>query len=212
MSGESRWDRRPPPMVVEPVTLDGRLVRLEPLSLRHLDDLCESGLGGDVFGWYIDPVEDRRGMRAWIETALRNAETGAELPFATIDRATGCAVGSSRYMNIDRIHHRLEIGSTWVAPRLRGRGFNSAAKLLQLEHAFERQGGVRVEFKTDSLNERSRAALLAVGATFEGIFRDHMIVHDGRLRHSAYYSVVSAEWPAVKAALAARVERQSARV
>jgi RimJ/RimL family protein N-acetyltransferase len=112
-------------------------------------------------------------------------------------------------MNIDRVHHRLEIGSTWLTPALQGAGYNTEAKRLQLTHAFERLGCVRVEFKTDSLNERSRGALLGIGATFEGIFRDHMLRHDGTHRHSAYYSVVEDEWPRVRAHLDARLARQA---
>lgn len=197
-------------MVLAPIVLRGRLVRLEPLSLDHLDDLADAALGHDVFRWYIDPVVDREGLRAWIETALRAAAARMELPFATVDQGSGHAVGSTRYMNIDRVHHRLEIGSTWLSPECQGQGHNSEAKLLGLGHAFETLGANRVEFKTDSLNERSRAALLAIGATFEGILRDHMIVADGRLRHSAYYSIVAGEWPAVRAALETRLARQLA--
>ncbi len=196
-------------MVVRPVTLSGTLTRLEPLSLDHLDDLVEAGLGQPgVFRWFIDPVDSAAAMRTWIKKALEAQERGAELPFATVDLQTGRAVGSSRYVNVDALHHRLEIGSTWLAPRSRGTGHNSEAKLLQLDHAFDGLGAIRVEFKTDSLNEPSRAALLAIGTTFEGIFRDHMIVHDGRHRHSAYYSIVASEWPAVRSALVARLDRQ----
>jgi RimJ/RimL family protein N-acetyltransferase len=200
---------RPDPMVVEPETLHGHLVRLEPLTEAHFEGLCEAGLVPDVFRWYLDPIEDREAMRRWMETALRGRESGLEEPFATIDRAGGRVLGSTRYMNIDRPNHRLEIGSTWLTPSLQGGGYNTEAKLLQLEHCFERLGCIRVEFKTDSLNERSRGALLGIGATFEGIFRDHMIRADGSHRHSAYYSVVADEWPRVKEHLRARLERQA---
>ena len=202
---------RPAPMVVGPVTLDGELVRLEPLSLDHVDDLTAAGLRPGVFRWFLDPVETAEEMGAFVAGAIANQATGSELPFATVDRATGKAVGSTRFLNIERTHHRLEIGYTWVTTERQGAGFNTEAKLLQLTHAFEDLGCTRVEFKTDSLNERSRGALLGIGSSFEGIFRDHMLRHDGTHRHSAYYSVVEGEWPAVKAGLLERLERQTSR-
>lgn len=196
-------------MVVEPIILEGRLIRMEPLALHHLADLRVAGLREPgVFRWFIDPVNTESELQGWVQTALAEAASGRSLPFATVDLASGVAVGSSRYLNIDVEHHRLEIGSTWLAPWLRGTGHNSEAKLLQLDHAFGILGAIRVEFKTDSRNDPSRAALLAIGASFEGIFRHHMIVRDGRHRHSAYYSVVAEEWPDVRRALTARLGRQ----
>ena len=147
--------------------------------------------------------QDEAGLRRWLETALANAEAGTERPFATIDRASGRAVGSSRYMSIVPEHKRLEIGWTWVATSFQRTGANREAKLLQLTHAFETLGANRVEFKTHSGNERSRAALAGIGATFEGIFRQHMVMPDGSLRDSAYFSVIAPEWPEVKARLVA---------
>jgi RimJ/RimL family protein N-acetyltransferase len=138
--------------------------------------------------------------------AIAAADAGTEVPFVTVERATGRPIGSSRYMNIVADHRRLEIGWTWVGTAWQRRGANREAKLLMLEHAFEVLGCHRVEFKTDSLNERSRAALLGIGATFEGIFRNHMVMPEGRLRHSAYYSVIDDEWPRVKAALVAGLD------
>ncbi len=196
-------------MLVEPVVLEGRLVRLEPLSLDHLSALCEAGLGTDAFRWFTDPIETPEQMRRHVEQAAEATRDGTQVCFATVDLETGRAMGSTHYLNIERVHHRLEIGYTWISPTLHGRGHNSEAKLLQLEHAFERLGANRVEWKTDALNERSRGALLGIGATFEGIFRDHVIVADGRLRASAYYSVIGSEWPGVKARLTARLERQA---
>ncbi len=201
---------RPAPMVVEPITLEGRQVRLEPMSIEHLEALGAAGLGADVFRWYIDPVDTPARMRAWVELAVRNQAAGTDLPFTTVERATGRVIGSSRFLNIDRTHHRLEIGSTWITPGLQGAGYNSEAKLLQLDHAFGPLGAIRVEFKTDSLNERSRGALLGIGARFEGIFRNHMICHDGRYRHSAYYAITADEWPDVRRGLEQRLTRQVA--
>ncbi len=196
-------------MIVEPVVLEGRLVRLEPLALDHLEALCEAGLGTNAFRWFTDPIETPEQMRRHVEQAAEATRDGTQVCFATVDLETARAMGSTHYLNIERVHHRLEIGYTWISPTLHGRGHNSEAKLLQLEHAFERLGANRVEWKTDALNERSRGALLGIGATFEGIFRDHVIVADGRLRASAYYSVIGSEWPGVKARLTARLARQA---
>ncbi|CAN5674824.1 GNAT family protein [soil metagenome] len=200
---------RPAPMVVEPVVLEGRLVRLEPLGLDHLEALCEAGLGTNAFRWFTDPIESLEQMRRHVEWAAAATRDGSQICFATVDQSTGRAVGSTHFLNIERTHHRLEIGYTWLSPTVHGRGYNSEAKLLQLEHAFERLAANRVEWKTDALNERSRGALLGIGATFEGIFRNHIIVADGRLRHSAYYSVIRDEWPRVKEQLTARLARQA---
>jgi RimJ/RimL family protein N-acetyltransferase len=186
---------------VEPVTLSGQIVRLEPLKLAHVPDLAEVALDPAIWRWTIARPTTEADLRTWAETAIRAREDGTELPFATIEAATGRPIGSSRYMNIALDHRRLEIGWTWVAPAWQRSGANREAKLLMLTHAFETLGCRRVEFKTDSLNEPSRTALLGIGATFEGIFRNHMVMPDGRMRHSAWYSVIDEEWPAVKSGL-----------
>jgi RimJ/RimL family protein N-acetyltransferase len=191
------------------VILEGGLVRLEPLSLDHLDGLASVGLDRAIWTWMYAPITTLDEMRSWLEAALSNARSGIEVPFATIERASGQAIGSTRFMSVAMEHRRVEIGWTWIAPAWQGSGANTEAKLLLLEHAFERLGCRRVEFKTDSLNERSRAALLGIGATFEGILRNHMIMADGRQRHSAYYSVLDSEWPAVRERLAAEVRRRT---
>jgi RimJ/RimL family protein N-acetyltransferase len=187
----------------QPVILEGDVVRLEPLSLAHLDGLAEVAFDPALWRWTIARPTDRAALEAWLRTALDNAAAGSEVPFATIDRASGRPIGSTRFLNIVPEHRRLEIGWTWVATAYQRTGANREAKLLQLEYAFETLGANRVEFKTDSLNERSRTALLGIGATFEGIFRNHMVMPEGRLRHSAYFSVTREEWPAVKARLSA---------
>jgi RimJ/RimL family protein N-acetyltransferase len=192
---------------VTPVVLEGRLVRLEPLVPAHFEGLCEVALVAPLWTWMPTRPHSRDDLRAWMEAALAAAEAGTELPFTTIDVASSRPIGSTRYLNIVPAHRRLEIGWTWVTTAFQRTGANREAKLLQMEHAFETLGANRVEFKTDSLNERSRAALLGIGATYEGTLRDHMVMPDGRLRHSAYYSVVRAEWPAVRAALAERLDR-----
>ncbi len=189
------------PLRVEPVTLRGSRVVLEPLSLEHVPALAEVGLEPAIWQWTLARPTSEADLRAWAEAALAGRETGAEMPFATLDASTGRPIGSSRYMNIVLEHRRLEIGWTWVAPAWQRTGANREAKLLMLTHAFETLGCRRVEFKTDSLNEPSRTALLGIGATFEGIFRNHMVMPGGRMRHSAYYSVIDDEWPRVKAGL-----------
>jgi RimJ/RimL family protein N-acetyltransferase len=186
---------------VEPVTLTGSKVRLEPLDLSHVPQLAAVALDPKLWQWTLARPTDEAGVRAWAEAALAGRASGTEFPFATIDVATGRAIGSSRFMNIVLEHRRLEIGWTWVAPAWQRTGANREAKLLMLGHAFDTLGCRRVEFKTDSLNDPSRTALLGIGAVFEGIFRNHMVMPGGRMRHSAYYSVIDEEWPAVKAGL-----------
>jgi RimJ/RimL family protein N-acetyltransferase len=193
-------------MPLDPVTLEGRLVRLEPMSPRHLDGLVQVALDPHLWRWTIARPTDRGGLEAWMATAMANRSAGSELPFVTVDRVSGRPIGSSRFMSIVPEHLRLEIGWSWVARDRHRSGVNREAKLLMLTHAIEVVGCHRVEFKTDSLNEPARGALLGIGATFEGIFRNHMVMPEGRLRHSAYYSVTDDEWPAVKARLAASVD------
>jgi len=147
------------------------------------------------------PVRTVEEMAAYIETALQEQERGVSLPFALIEKATGRAIGSTRYGNIDCTYRRVEIGWTWVAREWQRTAVNTEAKYLLLRHAFETLGCIRVELKTDSLNERSRAAILRIGAQEEGIFRNHMITANGRIRHTVYFSIVDSEWPAVKARL-----------
>jgi RimJ/RimL family protein N-acetyltransferase len=192
---------------VEPVVLEGSRIRLEPLREDHLADLALVAFDGPLWQWTIMGAQDEAGLQRWVETALANQEAGTERPFATIDLATGRAVGSSRFMSIVPEHRRLEIGWTWIATAFQRTGSNREAKLLQLSHAFETLGANRVEFKTHARNEQSRNALAGIGATFEGVFRNHTIMPDGSLRDSAYFSVIVEEWPTVKAALVAGLAR-----
>jgi RimJ/RimL family protein N-acetyltransferase len=147
-------------------------------------------------------------MHAWLDDALRARDAGAEVPFATLDASSGAVLGSTRYMAIAPAHRRLEIGWTWLVPAVHGTGINTEAKLLLLEHAFERLGALRVELKTDALNGRSRAALAAIGATFEGVFRRHMVMASGRVRDSAWYAIVDEDWPVVRERLRTRLAAQ----
>jgi RimJ/RimL family protein N-acetyltransferase len=197
------------PSRVEPVTLTGTVVRLEPLGLEHLDGLAEVGLDPVLWRWIPFPVRTRDDLKRYIEAALADREAGRAMPFATIEKATDRPIGSSRYGNIDLTNKRVEIGWTWVAPAWQRSAVNTEAKLLMLEHAFERLGCIRVEFKTDALNEQSRNALLGIGARQEGILRQHMVTETPRLRDSVYFSILDSEWPAVKDRLRVRLTRTS---
>jgi RimJ/RimL family protein N-acetyltransferase len=194
-----------PLLRVVPVTLDGEHVRLVPLELDHLDAMWEVADDERLWRWFPFPVRTRDDLRAYIETAIDGRAAGHMLPFATIDRTTGRLAGSSRFGNIAPADFRAEIGWTWVGVPWQRSAVNSEAKLVMLDHAFGTWHCHRVEFKTDSLNEQSRAGLLGIGATFEGIFRNHMVTQTGRMRHSAYYSITDDDWPAARAALVARI-------
>jgi RimJ/RimL family protein N-acetyltransferase len=206
MAADRRFEPAPRDWV-QPVTLEGSIVRLEPLSRGHLDGLAEVAFDKALWRWTVARPTDRAGLASWLDTALANAASGSEVPFATVDVATGKPIGSTRFLSIVPEHRRLEIGWTWVATSRQRGGANREAKLLQLTHAFETLGANRVEFKTDSLNEKANPALLGIGATFDGTFRNHMVMPDRRLRHSNYYSVISDDWPAVKARLRETLDR-----
>jgi RimJ/RimL family protein N-acetyltransferase len=191
---------------VRPIALEGRGVRLEPLSHDHLPGLIEVGLAAELWHWTQANIRTAADMNAYVETALAAAEQEREVPFAIIEQASGRVVGSSRYLAIEPLHRRLEIGYTWVAPDWQRTAINSEAKLLLLGHAFDVLGALRVEFKTDARNEQSRRALAGIGAVEEGILRSHMASHAGR-RDSVYYSVLAGEWPSVRAHLESRIAR-----
>ena len=185
-------------MILTPVTLEGRHVRLDPLAHTHHAALCAIGLDPEL--WELIPyrVATPEDMAAYIQTALNQQAAGSALPFATVHASTGQVIGSTRYMNIDLAHRRVEIGATWIAAPWRRTAVNTEAKYLMLRHAFETLGCIRVELKTDSLNQRSRNAIRRIGATEEGTLRRHMITWSGRLRDSVYFSILDAEWPRVK--------------
>ena len=187
-------------------TLEGRIVRLEPLARKHANDLWEASRDPRVWRWLpIVQPQTQDEWQAWMDDALGRVADGLDLAFATVLVATGRVVGSTRFLALRPEHRSLEIGWTWLAPAAWSTGANTEAKLLQLEHAFDVLGCRRVEFKTDALNERARPALAALPAAFEGIHRKHMLVRDGQNRDSAWYSVLDDEWPVVRAALRERV-------
>ncbi len=188
--------------------LEGSLVVLEPLEASHEQGLFEVAQDPRIWRYIpFDAGETREAFHSWMEAALAASEAGKEVPFATLDVRTGEPLGSTRYLALRPEHRGLEIGWTWLAPSHWRTGANVEAKLLMLEHAFERLGCLRVEFKTDARNEISRAALAALPARFEGIFRRHMIVRGYQYRDSAYYSIIEDEWPEVKENLRRRLAR-----
>jgi RimJ/RimL family protein N-acetyltransferase len=192
-------------MIVEPVVLEERLVRLEPLRMDHLPALAEVALVPDIWRWTRTRVTSEADLRAWMEEALEQAALGKALPWVTRSKASGKIIGSTRYMDIDARNRGLEIGGTWLAPAWQRSGINVEAKYLQLRHAFEVLGAIRVSFKTHHKNLQSQTAIAALGATQEGVFRNHMITPDGSFRHSVWYSIIQEEWPGVKAGLEARM-------
>jgi RimJ/RimL family protein N-acetyltransferase len=194
-------------MQIAPVVLEGRHVRLEPLALHHLDALCEIGLDEDIWRWIPFQIRTRDDMLGYIKTALKLQADGTALPFATVDRGTDRVAGSTRYMNIDKPNRHVEIGSTWIGRQWQRTAVNTEAKYLMLRHAFEQLGCHRVELKTDVLNERSRNAILRIGAKHEGVFRKHVVCDSGRVRDSAWFSIIDPEWPEVKAALELKLAR-----
>ncbi len=185
-------------MKVEPLTLNGEFIRLEPLKIEHHAALCQIGLHEEI--WRLNPaqIDSPEAMKKYIETALEEQKCGAALPFVTIEKTTEKIVGSTRFGNIDINNRRTEIGWTWLNPSWQRTYVNTEAKLLMLAQAFETWKCIRVEFKTDVLNEKSRIAILRLGARQEGIFRQHVVCASGRLRDSVYFSILDNEWQAVK--------------
>ena len=190
--------------------LDGSIVVLEPLTEENAEELWEAAQAPEIWDWLAN-LNQRDRFDRWLELTFEAVRVGTEGPFLTRERASGTAIGSSRYLNVRPQDRVVEIGWTWLNPRAWRTGANVEAKLLMLEHAFETLECVRVEFKTDARNERSRAALAAIPAQFEGVLRSHMIVPDVGRRDSAYYSVIDSEWPAVRDNLRRRLAGASAR-
>ena len=194
-------------MNLAPVVLEGRVVRLEPLTLDHVEALSAVGLDPSLWALTTIRVNDSDDMRRYVQTALDEQRAGTALPFATIARATGTVVGTTRFGSAVHEHARVEIGWTWIAPPWQRTAVNTEAKYLMLRHAFEVLKIRRVELKTSALNARSRAAILRIGATEEGTLRKHMINADGSARDSVYFSVTDDEWPRVRTRLEVMLAR-----
>lgn len=188
-----------------PIILEGTQVRLVPLSMEHLDGLCVVGLDQDLWQWIPTRVLDPVGMRAYVQLALEEQQRAVSLPFATMLKGTGQVIGCTRYMNIDLKNRRVEIGATWIGRAWHRSAVNTEAKYLMLRHAFETLHCARVELKTDALNERSRNAILRLGAKQEGILRRHVLTDTGRMRDTVYFSILDDEWPIIKSRLESRL-------
>jgi N-acetyltransferase len=193
-------------MNVQPVSLSGRFVRLEPLSHLHVPDLFVAGQDAAVWRYLpYGPMPTMADMHAWVDSMLALQAAGSDVPFGVVHLQSGRAIGCTRYMDIQRPHRGLEIGGTWYAPAHQRTAVNTECKLLLLEHAFERLGCVRVQLKTDLRNQRSQQAIERLGAMREGVLRRNMILPDGYIRDTVYYSILDSEWPAVKARLVERL-------
>ena len=188
---------------VRPVVLAGAHVRLEPLTEAHLDGLMAAGEDASIWTWMLVHPRTREEFAAYLDDALAGAATGRELPFATVDVATGEVLGSTRLLNIEPASRRVEIGWTWLAPRVQRTPVNTECKYLLLRHCFETLGCLRVELKTDGRNARSRAAIARIGGTEEGTLRRHQLTQHGFVRDTVYFSILDDEWPEVKARLEA---------
>jgi RimJ/RimL family protein N-acetyltransferase len=193
--------------IVAPLTLEGSVVRLEPIQRDHAQLFWEAAKDAldDIFRWIPYSMKTPADFQLLVDKAFQEQECGESIVFATVERGSGRVVGSTRFMNIDRANRRVEIGSTWIAPAWQRTAVNTEAKYLMLRHAIEVWQCVRVELKTDALNQKSRNAILRIGAKEEGTLRKHLITWTGRIRDSVYFSILDTEWPEVKTRLEARL-------
>jgi N-acetyltransferase len=192
---------------IAPVTLEGTRVRLEPLGVEHVDALMRAGAAEEVWTWLPWRPQTREEFARWVDEALAAQLTGEQLPFATIGRASCEVVGSTRFLNISQPNRRVEIGGTWLTPRVQKTAVNTEAKYLMLRYAFETLGCLRVELKTDARNENSQRAIARIGGVREGVFRKHQLAQHGFQRDSVYFSIIDDEWPALRAVLEEMLER-----
>ena len=195
--------------IVTPLTLAGSVVRLEPLRREHTPQLWAVARDSvdDIFRWIPYPMRTLEDMQDGIDRILAEQARGQSVAFATVEKSSARVIGSTRFMNMDLSNRRVEIGSTWIAPAWQRTAVNTEAKYLMLRHAFETLGCIRVELKTDALNEKSRNAILRIGAKEEGTFRKHLITHTGRIRDTVYFSIIDSEWPGVKVRLEEKMSR-----
>ena len=198
--------------IVMPITLNGSTVRLEPIRREHAEIFWEVAADAldDIFRWIPYRMKTREDFQRLVEKAFDEQERGESAVFATLERSSGRVIGSTRFMNIDRINRRVEIGSTWIAPAWQRTAVNTEAKYLMLGHAFDVWNCFRVELKTDALNQKSRNAILRIGAKEEGTLRRHVITWTGRVRDSVYFSILDSEWAEVKGKLENMLARKTA--
>jgi len=199
--------------IVTPVTLEGLAVRLEPIRSEHAELFWEVARDSldDIFQWIPYRMKAREDFQHLVEKAFAEQDRGESVVFATVERGSGQVIGSTRFMNIDRANRRVEIGSTWIAPAWQRTAVNTEAKYLMLRHAFEVWKCFRVELKTDALNQKSRNAILRIGAKEEGTLRRHVLTWTGRVRDSVYFSIIDSEWPEVKQRLEGKVDAKPSR-
>ena len=190
-------------------TLEGLGVRLEPLTLTHLPALEAVVFDPATWKYMLHPMRDAKDLRRWVESALEDEATGTTMPWVTVQKGTAGAadkvVGATRFMDLDLHHRTTELGHTWLISTCRGTRVNTEAKLLQFTYAFETLKLLRVALKTHASNQRSQAAIKAVGGIYEGTFRNHYIMPDGSTRDSAWFSIIAKEWPEVKDLLTRRM-------
>ena len=193
---------------IKSVTLTGKYVRLEPMTLDHVEALAEIGVGHDFWDFMVyGKMENAEDMRGWVSDILARAERGTDLPFVAIHLASGRVAGATRYLNIMPNDRGLEVGGTWYGLDFQRTAVNTECKYLLFQHAFETLGAIRLQLKTDSRNERSQRAIERIGAVKEGVLRNHMILPDGIIRHSVFYSILDSEWGGVKKRLEERLAR-----
>lgn len=189
-------------MDLHPITLTGRVIRLEPLSLEHVRELTEAGQDPSIWRYMVyGNICTEAQMEAFVRELLQRQSRGTDLPFTVIHQESRRPIGCTRYMEIRREHRNLEVGGTWYAPAFQRTAVNTECKYLLFKYAFERLGCIRVQLKTDLRNERSQRAIERLGAVKEGVLRNHMITPDGAFRHSVYYSIIDTEWTQVKTRL-----------
>src|ERR1700678_2052977 len=195
--------------IVTPLTLEGSVIRLEPVRRDHAELFWQAAKDAldDIFRWIPYRMKTLEDFERLLEKFLAEQERGESVVFATVERSSGKVIGSTRFMNIDRVNRRVEIGSTWIAPAWQRTAVNTEAKYLMLRHAFEVWNCFRVELKTDALNQKSRNAILRLGAKEEGTLRRHVVTWTGRVRDSVYFSILDSEWPAVRARLEENMHR-----
>ena len=186
-------------MDVKPVVLEGRHVRLEPMTEAHISGLAQIGVGQDFWQFMVyGDINTKEDMANWVRDILGRAGKGTDLPFVAIHLASGRVAGATRYLNIMPNDRGLEVGGTWYGPEFQRTAVNTECKYLLMRHAFETFRCIRVQLKTDLRNERSQKAIERIGAKKEGVLRNHLILPDGRIRDSVFYSILDTEWPEVK--------------
>lgn len=194
-------------MDIRPITLAGKLIRLEPMTEAHVPALARVALDPNIWKYMIyGEMRTEDDLRAWVREILRRQEQGTDLPFTVIHQVSGQPIGTTRYMEIHPQHRNLEIGGTWYGVEFQGSGVNAEAKYLLLRQAFDEWGCIRVQIKTDLRNIRSQRAIERLGALREGVLRDHVILPGGYVRSSVMYSILEAEWPRVREGLVARLK------